>query len=106
MKRGRIPIRITCSEPCTAAVQLKVTRKVARRLKLGKLVIARGRRAVPAGRAVVLQAKLARKPRRALRKRRSVSFRIAATLTDSAGQRSQLARKGAMKQPAKRPRRS
>jgi hypothetical protein len=106
VKRGRIPVRVTCSEACTAVVQLKVTRKVARRLELKKLVIARGRRAVPVGRAAIVQAQLTRKVRRALRSRKSVRFRIAATLTDSAGRRSPLAPMAAMKRPAKRPRRS
>jgi hypothetical protein len=102
VKKGRIPVRVTCSEACTAAIQLKIARKLAKRLKLKKRVIARGRRAVPAGRAVVLQAKLTRKARQALRNRRSVKFRIAATLTDSAAQRSSLARRAAMKRPARR----
>jgi hypothetical protein len=107
VRRGRVPIRVTCNEECIAAVQLRVARKLARRLKLrGKIVIARVKGAVPAERAVVLRAKLTRKARRALRNRRSLRFRIAATLTDSAGNRAPLARSATMKRPAKRPRRS
>lgn len=107
VKRGRIPVRVTCSERCTAVVQLKITRKLARRLKLGRrVVIARARGSVPAGRTAVLRARLTKRARRALRNRRSVRFRIAATLTDSAGQKVPLARKAAMKRPARRPRRS
>ena len=88
------------------AVELRLGRKVAKRLKLKRLVMARVRARVPTGRPIVLRAKLASRARRALRKRRSVAFSIAVTMTDPAGNRSRLTRKGALKRPAKRPRRA
>jgi hypothetical protein len=104
VKSGRVPVRVTCSEACTAAVQLRVTRKVARRLKLRRrLVIARASGPVPAGRAVVLRPKLVKRARKALRERKSVRFTIAATLTDSLGKTARLSRKASMKRPKKRP---
>ena len=104
VKRGRIPIRVTSDRASTAVIQLKVTRKLAKRLKLKKkVVIARASGPVPAGRAVVLRAKLVKKARKALRKRKSVRFTIAATLTDSLGKTAQLSRKASMKRPKRRP---
>ena len=103
---GRVPLGVTVDESCTVAVELRLGRKVAKRLKLKRLVIARVRARVPTGRPIVLRAKLTSRARRALRKRRSVAFSITATLTDPAGNRSRLTRKGALKRPAKRPRRS
>jgi hypothetical protein len=95
---------VTSDRASTAVIQLKVTRKLAKRLKLKKkVVIARASAPVPAGRAVVLRAKLVKKARKALRKRKSVRFTIAATLTDSLGKTAQLSRKASMKRPKRRP---
>ena len=100
VKRGRIPVRVTCDEACTAVVGLRITRKLAKRLKLKRQVrIARGRGAVAAGRPRIVRAKLTRAARRALRGRRSVRFRIVGSLTDTAGNRSRATRSGAMKRP-------
>ena len=100
LKRGRIPVRVTCDEACTAVVGLRITRKLAKRLKLKRKVrIARGRGAVAAGRPRIVRAKLTRAARRALRGRRSVRFRIVASLADTAGNRSRATRGAAMKRP-------
>ncbi|HMJ02828.1 MAG TPA: hypothetical protein VK506_07795, partial [Conexibacter sp.] len=103
LKSGRIPVRVTCNEACSVALELKVTRKLARRLKLGKLVIARVKGAAPAGRATPLRAKLTRRARRALRTRRSLRLTIAAALTDAAGNRTRMTKKASLQRP--RPRR-
>ena len=100
VKSGRIPVRTTCNEACSVALELKVTRKLARRLKLGKkVVIARVRGAVPAGRATPLRAKLTRRARRALRTRRLLRLTIAAALTDAAGNRTRVTKKASLKRP-------
>ena len=99
VKSGRIPVRTTCNEACSVALELKVTRKFARRLKLGKVVIARVRGAVPAGRATPLRAKLTRRARRALRTRRLLRLTIAAALTDAAGNRTRVTKKASLKRP-------
>jgi hypothetical protein len=84
VKSGRIPVGVTCNEACSVAVELKVTRKLAKRLKLGKkVVIARVKGAAPAGRATPLRAKLTRRARRALRTRRALRLTITAALTDA-----------------------
>lgn len=106
VKSGRIPIRVSCDERCTAVVELRLTRRLAKRLKLKRVVIARVRGAVRAGRATILRAKLTRRARRALRTRRSLKLSIAASFTDAAGNRARVARKGALRRPANRPRRS
>ena len=47
IKSGRIPVRTTCNEACSVVLELRVTRKLAKRLKLKKkVVIARVRGAV------------------------------------------------------------
>ena len=85
-------------------LELRVTRKLAKRLKLKKkVVIARVRGAVPAGRATPLRAKLTRRARRALRTRRSLRLTIAAGLTDAAGNPTRMTKKASLKRP--RPRR-
>jgi hypothetical protein len=103
VKSGRIPVRTTCNEACSVALELKVTRKLARRLKLGKkVVIARVRGAAPAGRATPLRAKLTRRARRALRTRRSLRLTIAAALTDAAGNRTRVTKKASLQRPRRR----
>ena len=99
VKRGRIPVMVTCDEACSAALELKVARKLARRLKLGRVVIARGQGAVPAGRRTTLRAKLTRRARRALRGRRSLRLTIEAALSDAAGNGSQVKKRASLKRP-------
>ena len=94
---------MTCDEACSAAVQVRVTRKLAKALGLRrKTVIAKARGSVTAGRRKTLRTKLTAKARRALRRRKSLKLSLAATFTDTAGNRARKARKGALKLPAKR----
>jgi hypothetical protein len=98
LKSGRVPVRVGCDEACSAVVELRITRKLAKRLKLKrKVVIARARGAVPAGRVVSVRPKLTKAVRRALRKRTSLPFTIRATLTDALGNRATLSRKASLK---------
>jgi hypothetical protein len=100
VKSGRIPVRVTCNEACSVALELKVTRKLARRLKLKKnVVLARVRGAAPAGRATPLRARLTRRARRAIRTRRALRLTIAAALTDAAGNRTRVTKKASLKRP-------
>ena len=100
VKSGRIPVRATCNEACSVVLELRVTRKLAKVLKLRKkVVIARVRGAVPAGRATPLRAKLTRRARRALRTRRALRLTIAAALTDAAGNRTRVTKKASLKRP-------
>jgi hypothetical protein len=103
VKSGRIPLRVTCNERCSAAVEVRVTRKQAKALRLGrKRVIAKAKGPVTAGRGKTLRAKLTAKARRALRRRNALKLTLAARFTDTAGNRSRQVRKGALKRPAKR----
>lgn len=99
LRSGRIPVRVTSDESCSAVIQLTIAKKLARRLNLKRVRIARVVGAVPAGRAATLRAKLTRAARRALRGRRSLKLRIAAVLTDPAGNSSTLARNSALRRP-------
>ena len=103
VKSGRVRVRVTCDEACSAAVQVRVTRKLAKALGLRrKTVIAKARGSVTAGRRKTLRTKLTAKARRALRRRKSLKLSLAATFTDTAGNRARKTRKGALKLPAKR----
>ena len=99
LRSGRIPVRVTSDEACSAVIGLTIAKKLATRLKLKRARIARVVGAVPAGRAATLRAKLTRAARRALRGRRSLQLRIAAVLTDSAGNGSRLAKRAALRRP-------
>ena len=101
VKSGRVPVRVRCDEACSAAVQVRVTRKLAKALGLHrKIVIAKAKGSARANRRKTLRAKLTRKARRALRRRKSLKLRLAATFTDSAGNRAKRTRKGTLKRPA------
>jgi hypothetical protein len=103
LKSGRIPVRVRCDEACTARLELRVSRKLAKRLKLKrKVVIAKARGTLTANRTRTFRPKLTRAARRALRGRKSLRLRIRATLTDTAGNRSQLSPRASLKRPKKR----
>ena len=100
VKSGRIPMRVTCDEACSAVVQVRVTRKLAKALGLRrKTVIAKARGSVTAGTRKTLRGKLPRKARRAMRRRKSLKLSLAATFTDAAGNRAKQTRKGTLKRP-------
>ena len=100
LKRGRIPVVVTCDEQCTAVVQVQVTRKLAERLKLGKqIVIARARGAVKPGARKTLSEKLTKRARRALRGRSSLRVTLIATFTDAAGNAARLKKNAGLTRP-------
>jgi hypothetical protein len=102
VKSGRVPVRVTCDEACTAAVQVRVTRKLAKALGLRrKVVIAKARGSVRAGRGKILRTKLTARARRALRPRKGLKLTLAATFTDPAGNRARKARTASLKLPAR-----
>jgi hypothetical protein len=104
VKSGRVPATVTCDEPCQAVVQFRVTRKLAKALGMGrKTVIATAKGNAAAGRRTTLRGKLARKARRALRRRKSLKLSLAGSFTDAAGNKATQTRKGTLKRP--RPRR-
>ena len=103
VKSGRVPVRVTCDEACSATVQVRVTRKLAKALGLRrKTVIAKAKGSVTAGGRKTLRAKLAPRARRAMRRRNSLKLRLAGTFTDAAGNRAGLTRKGTLKRPSRR----
>jgi hypothetical protein len=103
VKTGRIPVRLTSDEASRATVQVRVTRKLARKLRLRrKVVLARAKGSVPAGRRKTLRAKLTRGARRALRRSRSVKVQLRATFTDAAGNSAKKSRRAGLKRPRRR----
>ena len=103
VRSGRVRVTLTCDEPCSAAVEVRVTRRLAKALRLGrKTVIAKAKGSVAAGRRKTLRGKLARKARRAMRRRQSLKLSLAATFTDAAGNKSRQSRRGTLKRPARR----
>jgi hypothetical protein len=107
VKSGRLPLTVTCDEACSAVVVVRITKKLARVLKLGRkaTVIARAGGRAKAGKKTTLRAKLTRRARRALGTRRSLVVTAAATFADSAGNKAKQSRKGTLKRPVKRVRR-
>jgi hypothetical protein len=103
VKTGRLPVRVTCNEPCSAAVRVRVTSKLGKRLKLrGKVVIARAQGNVAAGSRKTLRTRLTRRARRALKRRKSLEVRVAATFTDAAGNGARKSLKRSLKRPRRR----
>ena len=103
VKSGRVPVRVTCDEACSAVVEVRVTRKLAKALGLRrKTVIAKAKGSTTAGRRKTLRGRLAPKARRAMRRRKSLKLRLVATFTDAAGNRAKQTRKGTLKRPARR----
>jgi hypothetical protein len=100
LKRGRIPVRVRSDEACAARIELRVSRKLAKRLKLRRrVVIAKASGRLAANRTRTFRPKLTRAARRALKGRKSLRFRIRATLTDTAGNRSRPSRAASLKPP-------
>ncbi len=103
VKSGRVPVRVTCNEACSAAVQVRVTRKLAKALGLRrKTVIAKAKGSVRAGARKTLRAKLTARARRAMRRRNSLKLSLAGTFTDAAGNKAKQSRKGTLKRPSRR----
>jgi hypothetical protein len=103
VKTGRVPVSVTCDEACAAVVEVRVTRKLAKALGLKKRVLlARAKGNLRAGRRTTLRAKLASRARRSLRSRRSLKVSLKATFADAAGNRAPKAAKGTLKRPRRR----
>ncbi len=103
VKTGRIPVRVACNEACSAVVEVRVTRRLAKGLRLrGKVVIARVKARVAAGRRRNLRVKLTSRARRALRRRKSLKVTVAASFTDAAGNRARRSLKRTLKRPRRR----
>ena len=103
VKSGRIPVKVTCDEACSAAVQVRVTRKLAKALGLRrKTVIAKAKGSVTAGARKTLRGRLTARARRAMRRRNSLKLSLTATFTDAAGNRAKQTRKGTLKRPTRR----
>ena len=91
VKRGFIPVNVTCDEACTVTLRADVARKL--RKRLGGIKIASGKGKGTAGRRFTVKAKLTRKARRALGRRSSVAFTLKATAVDASGNRGTASRK-------------
>jgi len=103
VRSGRVPVRVTCDEACSAAVEVRVTRKLARSLGLRrKIVIAKAKGSTTAGRGKTLRAKLTARARRGMRRRNSLKVRLVARFTDEAGNKAQQVRRGTLRRPARR----
>ena len=102
VRSGRLTLRVTCNEACRAVVEVRVSRKLAKALGLGrKRVIARARGSVTAGRAKTLRGRLTARARRAMRRRRALRVTLAATFTDTAGNRARVTRRASLRRPAR-----
>jgi hypothetical protein len=103
VRSGRIPVTVTCDEACSAAVEVRVTRKLARKLGLRRgTAIAKARGSVTAGGRRTLRGRLAARARRAMRRRNSLKLSVTATFTDAAGNEAQKAGRGTLERPARR----
>jgi hypothetical protein len=96
-------VTATYDEECAATVELRITRKLAKQLKLGKkVVIARAKGSLKPVRKTTLRPKLASRARRALRRRKSLTLSIIATFTDPAGNGAKKSVKASLKRPRRR----
>ena len=95
VKRGFIPVNVTCDEASALTVRADVSRKL--RKSLGSQTIATGKANCRPGRRATLKAKLKRKARKGLRRRKSLGFTLKATATDAAGNAGKATRKAKLK---------
>jgi hypothetical protein len=98
VKKGRLPVTVSCDEKCSAVIEVRVASKLAKRLGLRKkVVIARATGVLVAGRKTTLRTKLVSGVRRAIRKRKSLAISVAGTFTDAAGNKARRSLKGLLK---------
>jgi hypothetical protein len=83
VKRARIPVNVKCNEASKVTVRVHVPRKL--RKALGANPIATGRGKCRPGKTAKLKAKLKRKARKGLRRRKSLALTLKAKATDAAG---------------------
>lgn len=95
VRKGFIPVNVSCDETSTIALEALVARRPAKRL--GGKRIAKGSGTCQAGRRAKVKAKLTRKARRGLRRRRSVAFTLNGTATDAAGNSGAVTKKAKLK---------
>jgi hypothetical protein len=95
VKRGFIPVTVTCDEASTVAVRAVVARRVAKRL--GGKRIASGTATCQTGRRNPVKVKLTRKARRGLKQRTSIAFTLKGTATDAAGNSGAVTKRARLK---------
>jgi hypothetical protein len=95
VKRGFIPVSVSCDEPSAITAGADVTRKL--RKALGSRRIATGKGNCTPGRRATVRAKLKRKARKGLRRRKSLRFTLNATATDTTGNAGKATRKATLK---------
>jgi hypothetical protein len=89
LRRGYVVVGATCSEACAITLRAQVARRLRRSLGT---TIASGQASGRAGRRANVRVRLTRKARRALRRRRTVSFTLRATVADAARNRRTISR--------------
>jgi hypothetical protein len=95
VKKGFIPVDVTCDEACSVALRADVRRKL--RKRLGGVKIASGKGTGAAARRVTMKVKLTRRARKGLRRARSVAFTLKATATDATGNTGTATKKAELK---------
>jgi hypothetical protein len=95
VKRGFIPVTVTCDEASTVAVRAVVARRVAK--SLGGKRIASGTATCQTGRRNTVKVKLTRKARRGLKRRASIAFTLKGTATDAAGNSGAVTKRARLK---------
>jgi hypothetical protein len=85
--RGRLPVRVRCSEACAVAAKLTVDRATARRLRIGRrtATVARGSATLAGKGTTYVFLRVKRAVARRLPARRTVRARLAITAADRAG---------------------
>jgi hypothetical protein len=83
VKRGFIPVLVTCNEDCAIALRATVVCRLGKRL--GGRRIGTGKGTGAPGKRVTIRVKLTRRARRGLRARRALAYTLRATVTDPAG---------------------
>jgi hypothetical protein len=95
VKRGFIPVSVSCDEPSAITARANVSRKL--RKALGSRTIATGKGNCRPGGRTTVKAKLKRKARKGLRRRKALRLTLNATATDAAGNAGQATRKATLK---------
>ncbi len=95
VKRARIPVNVKCDEASKVTVRVHAPRKL--RKALGANPIATGKGTCRPGKTAKLKAKLKRKARKGLRRRKSVALTLKAKATDAAGNTGTAKKKAKLK---------
>jgi Big-like domain-containing protein/calcineurin-like phosphoesterase family protein len=83
LRRG-LRLRVRCSEACRVGAELRLSRPLARRLRVPERV-GRAARAAPAGRPAVIRIRLSRRAEARLRRLPAVQVRVRVTAADASG---------------------